>query len=76
MLLALKGALLGALYAGSVTYLGTSLLMAIFDVTLNSSRDSAGIARRALTSRASLIVAAMAAFFGAIGGAVVLTFKR
>ena len=50
--------------------------MAFFDFALNRSRDPLGIARRALTSRASLIVACVAAFFGAIGGAVVLTFKR
>lgn len=76
MWIALTGAAWGVLYAGGALYLATSLLMAVFDLTLNGSRDPAGIARRALSSKASLIVAAIAAFFGAVGGAVVWTFKR
>ncbi|MCC6588709.1 MAG: hypothetical protein IT168_18580 [Bryobacterales bacterium] len=74
--IAIKGAVIGAIYVGIVSYIGTSLLMSLFDVTLNHSRDAGGIAQRALRSRASLFVACAAAFFGAIGGAVVLTFKR
>lgn len=75
-LIAVQGALIGALYIGSVAFAGTSLLMALFDVMLNASRDVGGIARRAVSSRASWVVATAAAFFGAIGGAVVVSFPR
>ena len=74
--IAIKGAVIGAIYVGAVSYIGTSALLAFFDITLNHSRDAAGITQRALRSRASLFVACVAAFFGALGGAVVLTFKR
>jgi hypothetical protein len=76
MWIALTGAMAGLLFVGSATYVATCLLMAVFDLTLNGSRDAGGIVRRALGSRASWIVASVAAFFGAVGGAVVWTFKR
>jgi len=76
MWIALTGAAWGLLCAGGATYLAASLLLAVFDLTLNGSRDAGGIARRALSSRASLIVSSVAALFGAVGGAVVWTFKR
>lgn len=76
MRIALTGAVAGLLCAGLAAYAVACLLLAVFDVTLNGSRDAGGIARRALGSRAGLIVAAVAAFLGAVGGAVVWTFKR